>query len=192
MPANVELFSPSRRAWANAKSRFGPVTPFVPARASVWHAPQWLTNIFLPATTSRSLDSLPHAPTAPISAAPISTLATCRALNRSLPIGADVQPTAMPDVHGRAHVTGRPEALGPDPLGGVPEVHESVRDGLHERGRAAHERARAVGRPIATSSRSPRSTRPRRPVHAGLRSRVSVSSRSSAGFAAARRCSSSR
>src|SRR4051794_20970727 len=51
MPANVELFSPSRRAWANAKSRFGPVTPFVPARASVWHAPQRLTNIFLPLST---------------------------------------------------------------------------------------------------------------------------------------------
>ena len=47
MPANVELFPAVARAWANAASRFGPVTPVVPARASVWHAPQWLDEQLL-------------------------------------------------------------------------------------------------------------------------------------------------
>ena len=46
---------PSARATANASSRFGPTTPFVPARASVWHDPHLATNCCLPLTRSARL-----------------------------------------------------------------------------------------------------------------------------------------
>ena len=36
------------RDWTNAKSRFGPIAPVVPASASVWHEPQPWTKSSLP------------------------------------------------------------------------------------------------------------------------------------------------
>src|SRR5215207_807206 len=51
MPWKVSWPKPSFRARWNAASRFGPVTPVVPARASVWHEPHLATNCSLPATT---------------------------------------------------------------------------------------------------------------------------------------------
>src|SRR3954452_5086261 len=164
-PSTVLRPSPSFSDSWNALSRSGPTVPLVPARASVWHAPQFLTNSCLPATTSRSLDSLPHAPTAPINAAPISTLATCRALNRSLPIGPDsTQRTGCWGARSFSR-RGRAEALGPDELGSVAEVHQSIGDGLHECGRAADERLRPVGRrdrklPEQSAIHAPPATRP--------------------------------
>src|SRR3954468_20718593 len=52
MPANVLWPKPSRRARSNAASRLGPVTPVVPARASVWQLPHLETNRVLPFETS--------------------------------------------------------------------------------------------------------------------------------------------
>src|SRR4051794_9689539 len=52
---------PSLRAAWNALSRFGPVVPCVPARASVWQEPHFSTNLAFP--VSRLGSSWPHAPT---------------------------------------------------------------------------------------------------------------------------------
>src|SRR4051794_9919064 len=51
MPANESWPKPSIRARWNASSRFGPTTPVVFARASVWQEPHLATNCCLPLTT---------------------------------------------------------------------------------------------------------------------------------------------
>ncbi len=68
-PRIVLRFSPSSMLASKALSRSGPTTPFVSARASVWHEPHLATNAFLPAITltlSRPLTSpQPDAASAP-------------------------------------------------------------------------------------------------------------------------------
>jgi len=44
--------SPSARDWRNALSRFGPITPTVPASASTWHWPHLSLNSSLPRVVS--------------------------------------------------------------------------------------------------------------------------------------------
>ena len=51
MPSKVLSPNPSWRARANAWSRFGPVTPFVPARLRMWQEPHFSTNSCLPLIT---------------------------------------------------------------------------------------------------------------------------------------------
>src|SRR5829696_388062 len=73
MPWKVLSPNPSWRARANAWSRLGPVTPFVPARDRTWQPPQSDTNSCLPLTTlsPRSVSPQPLRATAtPITQAP--------------------------------------------------------------------------------------------------------------------------
>src|SRR5215207_8608266 len=81
----------TRTEW-NASSRFGPITPFVPASASVWHEPQFATNICLPAVAlpgSSTRPSEPQPASASSAADATSAMANrCRNLRRRLP-GAD-------------------------------------------------------------------------------------------------------
>src|SRR3954468_11537687 len=50
---------PTLRASSKATSRFGPVLPWVWARASVWHEPHFWVNMLLPFTRS-GVSLLPH------------------------------------------------------------------------------------------------------------------------------------
>jgi hypothetical protein len=79
MPLNVLSPNPSFRACWNAWSRFGPVTPVVPARCRAWQEPQRATNSCLPLTTL-SPESVTPQPLrtaiAPAAAAPSAILRT--------------------------------------------------------------------------------------------------------------------
>src|SRR4051794_38422201 len=87
MPSNVLSPKPSWRARANAVSRFGPVTPLVPARARTWHEPHLDTNSCLPLTTLSPRLLTPQ----PLSAAatPITQAPSASPRTDPLSIGAD-------------------------------------------------------------------------------------------------------
>ena len=69
-PAIVLSPRPSLRDWANAASRFGPVVPVAPARASVWQDPHFSANCSLPLTVSVPLSLSGQPPNASATTAP--------------------------------------------------------------------------------------------------------------------------
>src|SRR4051812_23007343 len=110
MPANVLWPKPSRRARSNAASRLGPVTPVVPARASVWQLPHLETNRVLPFVTSAVV---PVSEQALISAG--ATTQAARATERVRIGGASYLPPGPDRAAGRTEVSrlaGRPSRLG--------------------------------------------------------------------------------
>src|SRR5262245_6848105 len=73
MPSNVLLRRPSWRERLNAKSRFGPAVPVVPARASVWQPPHFWANRVFPLTRLAPL-LLSWQPLSPSAATPRLTI----------------------------------------------------------------------------------------------------------------------
>src|SRR5215217_8136149 len=106
MPSNVSWPKPSWRARANASSRFGPVTPVEPARASVWQEPHLATNCCLPLTTFVP-ESVSWQPPRTAAAASSTTSAPPLLMERGIL-------TAGPDVRRRARQTVQLAARGRD------------------------------------------------------------------------------
>ena len=86
---------PSRSAAWKAVSRFGPVVPCVPARASVWQEPHFSTNFALPVSRFGSL--WPQAPSASAIATAPSAASAVRTVLRVRLTGREHYPLDWPD-----------------------------------------------------------------------------------------------